>query len=426
MFGYPTGTSSKVPLPLVLRIGQIVGCLGFRVRSGDKSGRYQKPWHGGGTEMTQEMRSGGSIRFLASVGKMSALTLVGLFVIGFVWDQIDKHRHGPRIAPLAPIENYKPTAENEAKLRQFVLDVLNFTLLHETGHLVFHQYDVPVGSQDTNESAADSFAATIMLSEVRKSPNAQYNGLISAAAFWQALDILDKTENGSPQSGENAEADLDPHQGSGRRAVKLACLLFGTNPQAFADLAQQFHIEEQRDDCIRNAFQTRRAWTNVIALNLDPDAGKPLDLWAPHVAVRYNSIPHSLPDNVRALLTQERQIAQNLGILEIVGKNLLVLKTPPNPVVAIGRRMLNRREATERPGEVDMTPVVQAPQLDHPANDDVPFAFDYRVLGDSCLNAKNEPAQNAFWDPEKHSITLCYGWVGEIVYIGKRLLADAH
>ena len=62
----------------------------------------------------------------------ATLVCLGLFAIQFVWDQIDRHRHGPDVPPLPPIENYKATAENDAKLRQFVHDVLIFTLLHET------------------------------------------------------------------------------------------------------------------------------------------------------------------------------------------------------------------------------------------------------------------------------------------------------
>jgi hypothetical protein len=379
--------------------------------------------------MSQDTRTPGWGRILASIAKMSAVIMLGLFVIGFVWDQIDKHRPGPHIEPLPPIENYKPTAENEAKLHQFVLDVLEFTLLHETGHLVFQQYNVPVGSEDTNESAADSFAATVMMSQVRKGASPQYNGLISAAAFWRALDILQQTEKTSQQAGADEQPGIDFHQQPGRRAVKMACLLFGTNPQAFADLAQQFHIQAERDKCVADAGQTRDAWSSVISLNLDPDAGKMLDVWAPHVAVLYHPVPEGLPNDESSVLSHGQQMAQDLGILDMVGNNLLLLKTPPSLGVQIGQKVLDisKPRTPMRLGDIDMKPVVQdlKPHLEHPANEDIRFAYDYMVIGDSCLNPRNEPEENAYWDPQTHTIKLCYGWVNLVEYVGKRLLAES-
>jgi hypothetical protein len=371
--------------------------------------------------MSQEARPGRSGSIFASIAKMSALMLLGLFVIGFVWDQIDKHRTGPRVEPLPPIESYKPTPENEAKLRRFTLDVLNFTLLHETGHLVFNNYNIPVGSFDTNESAADSFAATVMLAQAGKG-HESYNGLISAAAFMDAVYTIDQTEK--PQ----AEGQMDFHQNAEQRAVKLACLLYGANPQAFADVAQRFNLQNNRDECVDDTKQTRKDWSNVISSNLDPDAGQASDRWAPHVAVLYHLVPEGLANGGSTALLHGRQIAQDFGILDMVGNNLLLLKTPPSLGVEIGQKIMDsvKPRTPVRSGDIDMKPVVQdlMPHVDHPADEGFRYAYDYMVVGDSCLNDRNEPKENAYWEPKTHTIRLCYAWVNRIQYIGKRLLAD--
>jgi hypothetical protein len=365
---------------------------------------------------------------LVFFAKTATLVCLGLFAIQFVWDQIDRHRHGPDVPPLPPIENYKPTAENDAKLRQFVHDVLIFTLLHETGHLVFKQYNVPIGSEDTNESAADSFAATIMMTEVQSGSNKQYNGLISAAYFWQAFGTYRQMESRQQQVATNGSADLDPHQDFKRRAVKLACLLFGTNPDAFAGLAGEFHIETQRDQCINDADETRKAWRSVILVNLDPDAGKVIDFSAPHVAVFYKAVPEGLPNGATADLSHGRQLAQDLGILDIVGKDLLSLKAPPDSIVPLTRHLSDKNEQ-QMPiqlGKIDMAPLEIGPHVEHPQNDASDMDFDYRVIGDNCLDSNNQPVENAYWDSGSRAILLCYAWVNRVEYIGKRLLAEPH
>jgi hypothetical protein len=366
--------------------------------------------------MTQEEKPPRWRIILVSIAKLSAIITLGLFVIGFVRDQIHKYDTRTQVESLPPIENYKPTAENDAKLRQFVLDVLDFVMLHETGHLVFSQYDVPVGSSDTNESAADSFAATVMLAQGERGTSQKYNGLMSAAAYWRAEGILE-AEDQKLEPAAPGQPSPEPHQPSAARAAKLACLLYGTDPKAFADLTQSFNVEASRDFCVANAEKTRKTWSKLISLNLDPDAGRGIDRWAPFVAVKYHEVPDGLPNGSSATLSNGQKIAQNFGILDKVGNNLLQLRTPFNVSTALAHGALN---GGSQQGQLPDF----RPRVDHPEGEPSPSAFDFIVVGDSCLNARNEPQINAWWNSQTHTITLCYAQVSEIVYIGKRLLAE--
>ena len=262
-------------------------------------------------------------------------------------------------------------------------------------------------------------------------PKEQYNGLISAAFFWQALDTYQQTEVSQPSSmwPPTVPPIWIPTRTSKRRAVKLACLLYGTNPDAFAGLAGEFHIETQREQCIADANETRKAWSSVILVNLDPDAGKVIDFSAPHVAVVYQGVPEGLPNGASADLSHGRQLAQDLGILDIVGKDLLSLKAPANSIVPLTRH-LSDKSKQQMPiqfGRIDMTPLGEiGPHVEHPQTGASEMDYDYRVIGDNCLDGNNQPEENAYWEPSSRAIVLCYAWVNKVEYIGKRLLAEPH
>jgi hypothetical protein len=331
----------------------------------------------------------------------------------------------PKVTPLPPLSSYTPTPRHEYLLRVFVGDVIAFSLLHEMGHMVFSQYNVPVGSTDTNESAADSFAAAIMTKKVVGGASPQHNPLVSVALFWDALYTLQQTS--APGQYDWADVHGQPEQ----RAIKLACLLYGANPEAFADIAAKFNLQHDRDACIADAVNNQKDWSSVISLNLDPDAGKlqVLDQFAPHVAVLYHQVPDGLPNGLSATLSHERQVVQDLGTLDLVGRNLLLLKTPPDSTVESGQWALEAKRnlaIRQDPLSVPLGDWSPFPHLDHPSDGDSLSAYNYTVVGDSCLNDNGEPNVNAYWEPNSKSIKLCYGLVAMAEALGKRLLAETH
>ena len=329
----------------------------------------------------------------------------------------------PKITPLAPLSSYAPTPQHEAQLRTFVDDVLTFALLHEIAHMVFSQYHVPVGSADTEESAADSFAAAVITKNVNSVASAQYNGLVSAAMFWDALNILQQTS--APGQYNWADVHGQPEQ----RALKLACLLYGANPQTFAYVAAKFNLQDHRGRCVADAAKNQKDWGGIISMNFDPDRGKLFDRWAPHVAVLYHQIPEKLSDGLGIQLSHARQTAQDLGTLDFVGRILLLLKTPPDFAVQVGQQALDAKRnlaMRQDPLSIPLENLSPFPHVDHPSDGDSLLAYNYTVVGDSCLNDKGEPITNAFWEANSRSITLCYGLVATAEFIGRRLLADSH
>jgi|SRR5579871_1050597 len=99
--------------------------------------------------------------------------------------------------------------------RDFVSDVLKFTLLHEFGHAVIAAYEVSTFGQD--EDDADRFA-TFALGNAH-----EFNVLTSAAAFW-LKDSQIQTENGN---GLGRTMYLNEHSWDEKRGYDLECHILG-------------------------------------------------------------------------------------------------------------------------------------------------------------------------------------------------------
>lgn len=353
--------------------------------------------------------------YRAVVGVAMALTTVG--VANAEAEPLTKRL--PRLTSYN-VEAYEPTPQNEALLREFISEVLTFVMLHETGHMVFSTYSVPVGSRDTEESAADSFAAAVLTLNIDPGRSEPHNPLKSAALFWDATDAL---EQASPQ-GEYDWAD--EHSPPEQRAFKAACLLYGANPQAFAYIAEAFSLQKaRRDFCVEDTKKNGKTWGGIISLHINPNRGSPLDAWTPRVAVLHHPVPESLPKGLSATQSRERQLVQSLGTLDLVAKNLLALKKSAKDAALDDLQQKLRmppRNPPMDPMHTDMTPLIR-PSIDHPAEGTSLEGYNYTVVGDSCLNEQGMPAINAWWSDARRSITLCYGLVGKVEKIGKLLIA---
>ena len=315
------------------------------------------------------------------------------------------------------IAAYEPTPQNEERLRKFIDDVLQFTLLHETGHMVFWAYSVPLGSLNAEETAADGFAAAVLTSDI--SASERHNPLRSAALFWDAAHQMQRVAT----AGEYNWAD--EHAPPEQRAYNAACLLYGANPKAFADLAEAFGLQTRRDFCIHDSEKNRKDWAgNVLQQHINPNSGKPLDSWTPYVAVVHESVGKGVPNDWIATLSRERELVRSLGTLDDVAKNLLVLKkTDRDRALEDIQKRLKKPSSNVPPdlNHVDMNPIIR-PYIDHPAETASLKEYNYSVVGSSCLK-NGVPDINAFWTAEERRITLCYMFVSYVERIGKLLIA---
>ncbi len=136
---------------------------------------------------------------------------------------------------------------------EFVAGNMLVLLLHEMGHVHISEMHLPVLGRE--EDAADTFAALTML---KIGTSFSQHGLADAAKGW-FLD--DRREQ---QIGEKP-LFYDEHNLSLQRAYQLVCLMVGSDPVKFKDLANETKMPESRQkSCGRDYAKASSAWNKVL------------------------------------------------------------------------------------------------------------------------------------------------------------------
>ena len=128
------------------------------------------------------------------------------------------------------------------------IDAGKFVLLHEIGHALIHDWNLPVLGRE--EDAADQFA-TVLLSFG--------GGDRSRLAWAAALQLLVASEQQPDQSFV-----WDQHSSPLRRFQSIACLSYGSNPTEYSDLPETIVPASQRDQCVADFQQTSQSWGQLL------------------------------------------------------------------------------------------------------------------------------------------------------------------
>src|SRR5882724_11247251 len=117
---------------------------------------------------------------------------------------------------------------------QFVAGNMLFTLLHEMGHAHITEMGLPVLGRE--EDAADSFAVVTML---KVGSSFSHDVLVQATRGWFLSALRDEKEGVKL-------AFYDTHGLDRQRAFQIVCLMVGSDPDKFKDLAEKIDIPEER------------------------------------------------------------------------------------------------------------------------------------------------------------------------------------
>jgi len=248
-------------------------------------------------------------------------------------------------APAGPLDE-----RQRERVVEFVAGNALFTLGHELGHAVVSEFNLPVLGRE--EDAADSFATLALL---HVGTDFTHRVLVDAA---RGLLLIGKRD---------AQMGVEPafygeHGLDQQRAYKIVCLMVGSNPAAFRDLAQRANLpEERRETCQGDFEQAKTSWMRLLEPHfrassrpsfwerlITPRArllGKPES----SVAIDYGDAPDTLAP-YRAML-------KTIGLLEEV------------------------RDFTAKN-----------------------FVFPRLIT----IEAKTCGEPNAYWDPEERRLALCY------------------
>jgi hypothetical protein len=137
---------------------------------------------------------------------------------------------------------------------EFVVGNTLFILLHELGHVHFSEMHLPVLGREEDE--ADTFA-TLTLLKVGTSFSERV--LAKASQGWFLSDRRDQQTRAKPHYYD--EHDLSP-----QRAYQIVCLVVGSDPAKFKDLADQAKMPVPRQQsCKRDFIKASRSWDIVLA-----------------------------------------------------------------------------------------------------------------------------------------------------------------
>ncbi len=130
-----------------------------------------------------------------------------------------------------------------------VLGAGAFFLLHEIGHALVHLFEIPITGRE--EDSVDSLATLILIHGEGQS------------ALFAAID------NFGAMADSMGDAELpfwDEHSLNQQRLYDVACLIFGSNPEAYAGMVGHDALPEERAvRCPAEFQQKNQAWDVLLA-----------------------------------------------------------------------------------------------------------------------------------------------------------------
>ncbi|TKB48369.1 hypothetical protein FCL40_11655 [Ferrimonas sediminicola] len=142
-------------------------------------------------------------------------------------------------------------AETGVTAEDATMDALMHTLFHEIGHALVPMFDLPMLGRE--EDAADSLA-TILLIEY-------FDGGGEIALSAADLFALE-----SDEVDELVEEDFwDEHGLDLQRFYTTLCMVYGSNPQAYAYLARQANLSAERAAlCVDDYHKVSVSWLSLL------------------------------------------------------------------------------------------------------------------------------------------------------------------
>ncbi len=141
-------------------------------------------------------------------------------------------------------------ASAEIEVTPFVENVVIHVVMHEMAHALIREFDLPVLGNE--EVIADAFA-TLAVAEVWPD-RAGDIVMARAASLWL-------------EGEQDGEMELwDEHPPDTRRAFRAVCLLYGTDPERFGDIARQAELpQDAAEGCAEAAPEISRSWRRIVA-----------------------------------------------------------------------------------------------------------------------------------------------------------------
>jgi hypothetical protein len=263
---------------------------------------------------------------------------------------------------------------------EFVVGNALFTLGHELGHAVITEFNLPVLGRE--EDAADSFAALALL---HVGTDFTHSVLVDAA---QGLMLL---------AARNARFGLRPafygeHGLDQQRAYTIVCLMVGSDPATFGDLAQRANLPTERQETCQIDFdQAKTSWLRLLGPHFRA-AARP-SFWERLISPR-----QAKTSWLRLLGPHFRAAARPSFWERLISPRARLFGLPESSV------SINYGDAPA--GSAPYRDMAKAVGLLDEVRDFAArnFAFPRPVT----IEAKTCGEPNAYWDPHERRVALCY------------------
>lgn len=157
----------------------------------------------------------------------------------------------------------KGASDPKALTIEFVRDNLRFILLHESGHALIDQLDMPAVGRE--EDSVDQLAAVMLLSHVENDETKNdIARVLQLAAVWFKVS---SQESGNP----DVAAFADEHSLDAQRYFNLLCLVYGLDPDHNSGIVSKGMLPKERANrCPEEAAKINRSWARLLLPHFSP------------------------------------------------------------------------------------------------------------------------------------------------------------
>ena len=157
--------------------------------------------------------------------------------------------------------NISAAGGDEEEIEGEVMGAILFFFLHELGHGLVHQLDLPTTGRE--EDAVDDLASIIMLAadedDGDDSTEEGFGALMLSSAAVQFGDMAS-----SPEAFENI-VFWGEHSLDAQRMYHLICMIYGSNPEIYAAMVGDEALPKARaDQCPAEFQQRQRNWNRLL------------------------------------------------------------------------------------------------------------------------------------------------------------------
>jgi hypothetical protein len=188
------------------------------------------------------------------------------------------------VPSLTHAEDAKPAVDeiSQSASIDFVLGNSIFVLLHEFGHVLIRDFDIPLLGLE--ENSADTIAAVVLIRADRRQAERQprLSEYLAMAALGNSLIWQTGMEKSHKEIVYWAQ-----HEISVRRATRVICLLYGSDTEEFGWLANAVEMPEERRDVCEDEFDIAHKAVDWVVATYGQTAADHPDLERPEIEVKY-------------------------------------------------------------------------------------------------------------------------------------------